>query len=56
VWATGARLGAAIADPIAELVRAQRLAVALADARGLDPGRPRRLSRSVVLDGDAHRE
>jgi fructoselysine-6-P-deglycase FrlB-like protein len=56
VWGTGARLGAAIGDPIAELVRAQRLAVALADARGLDPGRPRHLSRSVVLDGDAHRE
>ena len=36
-------------DPMADLVRAQRLAVALAEARGLDPDRPRHLSRSVVL-------
>ncbi|MFI8089278.1 SIS domain-containing protein [Streptomyces sp. NPDC086080] len=36
-------------DPLAELVRAQRLAVALAAARGLDPDRPRHLTRSVVL-------
>ncbi|WP_170837899.1 SIS domain-containing protein [Streptomyces sp. TP-A0874] len=36
-------------DPMAELVRAQRLAVALAEARGLDPDEPRNLTRSVVL-------
>lgn len=36
-------------DPLAELVRAQRLAVALAAARGLDPDRPRHLTRSVIL-------
>ncbi|MFJ6072268.1 SIS domain-containing protein [Streptomyces sp. NPDC093065] len=36
-------------DPLAELVRAQRLAVAVADARGLDPDRPRHLTRSVIL-------
>lgn len=36
-------------DPLAELVRVQRLAVALAEARGLDPDRPRNLTRSVVL-------
>jgi fructoselysine-6-P-deglycase FrlB-like protein len=36
-------------DPLAELVRAQRLAVAVAAARGLDPDRPRHLTRSVVL-------
>ncbi|MFJ3821176.1 SIS domain-containing protein [Streptomyces nodosus] len=36
-------------DPLAELVRVQRLAVALAAARGLDPDRPRHLTRSVVL-------
>ncbi|MHA4779791.1 SIS domain-containing protein [Streptomyces sp. MSC1_001] len=40
-------------DPMADLIRAQRLAVHLADARGLDPDRPRALSRSVVL-ADAH--
>ena len=38
-------------DPLAELVRAQRLAVALAAARGLDPDRPRHLTRSVILAG-----
>ncbi|MEV5277121.1 sugar isomerase [Streptomyces sp. NPDC052811] len=38
-------------DPLAELVRAQRLAVAVAAARGLDPDRPRHLTRSVILDG-----
>ncbi|MFE2438945.1 SIS domain-containing protein [Streptomyces sp. NPDC059409] len=36
-------------DPLAELVRAQRLAVAVAAARGLDPDRPRHLTRSVFL-------
>lgn len=37
-------------DPLADLVRVQRLAVALAEACGLDPDRPRHLTRSVVLD------
>ncbi|WP_221354205.1 SIS domain-containing protein [Streptomyces beigongshangae] len=37
-------------DPLAELVRVQRLAVAVAAARGLDPDEPRHLTRSVVLD------
>ncbi|WP_035798798.1 SIS domain-containing protein [Kitasatospora mediocidica] len=36
-------------DPMADLVRAQRLAVALAEARGLDPDHPRALTRSVQL-------
>ncbi|MFJ2187166.1 SIS domain-containing protein [Kitasatospora sp. NPDC087861] len=36
-------------DPLADLVRAQRLAVAVAEARGFDPDRPRHLTRSVVL-------
>ncbi|MET4657830.1 fructoselysine-6-P-deglycase FrlB-like protein [Streptomyces sp. PvP037] len=40
-------------DPLADLVRAQRLAVALAEARGYDPDRPRNLTRSVVLQ-DSH--
>jgi fructoselysine-6-P-deglycase FrlB-like protein len=35
--------------PLAELVRAQRVAAAIARARGLDPDRPRNLSRSVIL-------
>ncbi|OIJ95979.1 SIS domain-containing protein [Streptomyces colonosanans] len=36
-------------DPLAELVRVQRLAVAVAASRGLDPDRPRHLTRSVIL-------
>ena len=36
-------------DPMAHLILAQRSAVALAGARGLDPDKPRHLSRSVVL-------
>lgn len=36
-------------DPMAELVRAQRYAVALAQAGGRDPDRPRGLAFSVVL-------
>ncbi|KUJ64942.1 sugar isomerase [Streptomyces albus subsp. albus] len=49
-----ARSGAAPGDldPLADLVRAQRLAVLLAEERGLDADRPRNLTRSVVLAGD----
>ncbi|MCT4354009.1 sugar isomerase [Streptomyces sp. Je 1-79] len=36
-------------DPMADLVRAQRLAVLLAEAQGQNPDRPRNLTRSVVL-------
>jgi fructoselysine-6-P-deglycase FrlB-like protein len=36
-------------DPMASLVRAQLVAVAVATARGLDPDRPRNLTRSVIL-------
>lgn len=49
VRATGGRWIESRLDPLAELVRAQRLAVAVAAARGLDPDRPRHLTRSVVL-------
>ncbi|MBW5422845.1 sugar isomerase, partial [Streptomyces sp. BG9H] len=35
--------------PLADLIRAQRLAVALAESRGYDPDRPRNLTRSVIL-------
>jgi fructoselysine-6-P-deglycase FrlB-like protein len=48
---TGATVRRATLDPMAELVMAQRLAVTLAEARGLDPDRPRHLARSVVLSG-----
>lgn len=37
-------------DPMAELVVAQRVALAQAVNRGLDPDRPRNLTRAVVLD------
>jgi len=37
------------ADPLADLIRAQRLAVAIAERKGFDPDRPRNLTRSVVL-------
>ncbi|KFG01661.1 sugar isomerase [Streptomyces scabiei] len=50
VRATGGVWVAGGLDPLAELVRAQRLAVAVAAARGLDPDRPRHLTRSVILD------
>lgn len=37
-------------DPMAELIRIQRLAVEIGAGKGLDPDRPRNLTRSVVLD------
>ncbi|MGP2442188.1 SIS domain-containing protein [Streptomyces sp. JW3] len=49
VAATGGMWVAGTLDPLAELVRAQRLAVAVAAARGLDPDQPRHLTRSVIL-------
>jgi fructoselysine-6-P-deglycase FrlB-like protein len=53
VRATGGLWVGGVLDPLAELVRAQRLAVAVAAARGLDPDRPRHLTRSVILTPDA---
>ncbi len=47
--ATGAKVHVASFDPLAELVLVQRFAVAIADAKGLDPDHPRYLTRSVVL-------
>lgn len=49
--ATGARVIAAALDPLAELIRIQRFAVAIAERRGLDPDRPTNLERAVVLEG-----
>ncbi|MEV7686907.1 SIS domain-containing protein [Streptomyces bungoensis] len=49
VGATGGRWIQGTLDPLAELVRVQRLAVAVAGRRGLDPDRPRHLTRSVIL-------
>ena len=46
---TGATVVVGELDPLAELVRAQRVAHAIADHRGMDPDQPRNLSRSVIL-------
>jgi len=46
---TGATLENADLDPVADLVRVHRLASRLAISLGLDPDRPRHLTRSVVL-------
>ncbi|HTV11581.1 MAG TPA: hypothetical protein VME20_06930 [Acidimicrobiales bacterium] len=47
--ATGGRLVLADRDPLAHLVLAQRVAVARAQSRGLDPDHPRNLAFSVIL-------
>jgi len=53
ICATGATLvDLGDLDPMASLVLAQRFAVAVAESRGLDPDRPRNLTRSVVLTFD----
>ncbi len=49
VTATGAGIERSTMDPMADLIRVQRLAVVLAEARGLDPDNPPHLTRSVVL-------
>jgi fructoselysine-6-P-deglycase FrlB-like protein len=49
VAATGATAIHDDLDPLVQLVLAQRVATALAAHRGLDPDRPRHLTRSVVL-------
>jgi fructoselysine-6-P-deglycase FrlB-like protein len=49
VAATGATFVQHDLDPIAGLVVAQRFAIALAEARGLDADHPRSLTRSVIL-------
>jgi fructoselysine-6-P-deglycase FrlB-like protein len=50
IAATGATvLAGAADDPLIELALAQRLAVRVAEARGLNPDNPRHLTRSIVL-------
>ncbi len=49
VAATGARFVTSDLDPMAELVRAQKLALLRARAKGLNPDVPRNLTRSVIL-------
>ncbi|MCU1635327.1 MAG: sugar isomerase [Cryobacterium sp.] len=50
VAATGARFVSSDLDPLAELIRAQKLALLRARAQGLNPDLPRNLTRSVILD------
>lgn len=49
ITGSGATLRVAERDPLAELIAVQLVAVATAQARGLDPDAPRRLTRSVIL-------
>ena len=49
IRATGATLVECDRDPVAQLILAQRFAVAKAASRGLDPDQPRHLTRSVIL-------
>ncbi len=49
---TGANFVVGTLDPLAELIRAQRVAVELATARHLDPDHPRHLAFSVILASD----
>jgi fructoselysine-6-P-deglycase FrlB-like protein len=49
IGVSGATIESSTRDPQADLVRVQRLAVATAQRRGLDPDQPRYLTRSVVL-------
>jgi fructoselysine-6-P-deglycase FrlB-like protein len=46
---TGATVVTGAHDPLVELTMAQRLAVEIAAARGLNPDEPRNLTRSIVL-------
>ena len=50
VLATGARFVSSDLDPLAELIRAQKLALLRAEAKGLNPDLPRNLTRSVILN------
>jgi fructoselysine-6-P-deglycase FrlB-like protein len=49
IAATRATVRTASADPMAELVMVQRISIALAESKGIDPDHPSHLARSVVL-------
>lgn len=49
ITATGAAVETYSGDPMAHLVLAQRVAVAISQGRGLDTDNPRSLARSIVL-------
>ena len=50
IRATGAAVRVGSNDPLVELALAQRLAVDIAELRGLNPDTPRYLTRSIVLN------
>lgn len=50
VEATGAHFENSPLDPMADLIRAQRVALERARRAGLNPDQPRNLTRSVILD------
>ncbi len=50
IIATGALYESSTWDPMVHLVKAQRVAIALAKKRGLNPDYPRGLNRSVILN------
>lgn len=52
ILSTGAQLAESQDDPLADLLRVHRLALAFARAREINPDTPRHLSRSVVLGAD----
>ncbi len=49
IEATGALFESSDLDPMAQLVKAQRVAIAIAKKRGFNPDYPRNLTRSIVL-------
>ena len=49
IAATGATIEQSKVDPMAHLVLAQRVAVAISQSRGLDTDNPRSLARSIIL-------
>lgn len=50
IQATGATFESSTLDPMAHLIKAQRLAIALARVKGMNPDYPRNLSRSIILN------
>jgi fructoselysine-6-P-deglycase FrlB-like protein len=50
VAVTGADFVSSDVDPMADLLRVQRLCLVKARAAGLDPDRPRNLTRSIILE------
>ena len=50
IKATGATFESSKLDPMAHLIKAQRVAIELARVRGMNPDYPRNLARSIILN------